>query len=279
MEVKGEKPPHGSLKAKSFLTVAETADWISRVTGESMTPRDVLQLAVARRLPLALLLMQPVDAFLCLREKHYTLNPALDDPDYEPAHGEAIDMGLTDWDDGLTYVYYNNHRKMTGLWDLKVPADVDLSSFEQGARWGQITLTSQNLSDWRKEMWFLTWDDQVVNVGHYDMAIRSLSRVPEAEVVIMASAVNEFLMALDEPDVSESGEKPIASRERKSLLRIIGAMQSLLVQHEDGDGKEPFVSRARLIAAIQASFPSKEGLSERNLEAKLKQAADLIKAL
>ena len=62
----------------------------------------------------------------------------------------------------------------------------------------------------------------------------------------------------------------LGPRQESSLLRIVGAMHTLLM------GEKRFTSEAQLIAWMAEKFPGNEGVSKRNLEKIFPRAKDLL---
>lgn len=81
----------------------------------------------------------------------------------------------------------------------------------------------------------------------------------------------------NQPEVSAKIKKP-SPRENSSNLRIIAALLEFISGETPGVKKHPeFVSQAKFIQSLLSPYDGYEGLSQKNLELKFKDAKDSLK--
>lgn len=99
----------------------------------------------------------------------------------------------------------------------------------------------------------------------------SFTKVLENGVVMM-SEVALFEGDAGKPDGAPNDEKPLSTRERDTLLTIVGVLLELIQTHKAGRDSEAAVIKE----ILQNNYDDKPGISKRNLEQKFAEAKRIL---
>jgi hypothetical protein len=186
--------------------------------------------------------------------------------------------------DGRIGAFYKDFEILSGLYDLLVyPSDIDrdFGSFNWKEYWGPYVLVkpsnpiySDHIYCLRKYLDRREYSDGYIYGSRFELPNEAASYLPDCSRIVMNSSLEKFFSSeLDKKIVGVTRGENLNPREKNTLLNIIAALKSLLIQSDNSARKSgQFASQNALIKALQTTFPNKGGLRTRTLEEKFADA-------
>jgi hypothetical protein len=271
------------LKLKNWLTLPEAARHLSEVLGEPVNEGDILQLAIQNKLMLSVMFPDGIRGQECeaVPEEDLTFtevssidgkgtvlipNPPI--AFYDPSGVAYTEKSRTFW------LETDSPFELTMLGGEAASVEASYWSFATGkaheagmSPWGTFVKQGKRyfkLMDALPSV--LVPGERVGPPKDY----YGLGQLPSSAVFVVETMnMLRFEQSIEEASASKvDEEKPLKSRERNSLLTIIGALLELVQSPRPGreDGQ------AAIISELLDNYSEKEGISKSNLENRFAEA-------
>ena len=287
------------LQIKSWMSIEEAAQTISKAKNTQLTEKDIYQLVLERKLILSINFRTSVPAVLGDLEE-YLIAPTFKSYPYNNKHNASklLEKHMLEYGENLGVgVKFkpkiassaNVHRRLftanqvtqiRNIWDLLlsngaislVEAHFHNYVSKTAAWWDEIYLFRED-SIYASLVEPIEIDDSVKNTladgNHTVLFVNQGKLTDQRDFVIRSAEIKRFLKSM-----TSTQEKPYSSRERNNQLRIIGVLLEVLTNSKGANIKQNAI--IKLLHEWEYLDGTFEGLSESNLEKTFKKAKDVL---
>lgn len=275
------------FKIKQWVTAQQALDFLTLQLGEDVTPLDVLQLAVEQKLKISVKFDHRVPAMLGATIPYKDV-PLIELPSLREGEEKVRFLGgycLTpevDWDEDTPFACFKKDVSyIDGIWDLAMIGNEAINV----ANMLREEIGADCLDRFNIDGTFLCRPDgacanlqERFNPEDGVEGFYPAGGLPEDAVFVFRTAeLNRFISEIDAPS---ENEKPLGSRERNTLLSVIGGLLGLMLETTPGGQKgSVYESQAAIVSALLARHEGRAGISKPTLEAKFSDANKSLKSV
>lgn len=268
------------FKIKQWVTAQQALDFLTLQLGEEVTPLDLLQLAVERKLKISVKFDHRVPVKLGVTVPYKDV-PIVELPSIREGEEKVCFLGghcLTpevEWDEDTPFACFEkNVSYIDGIWDLAMIGNEAINV----ANMLREEIGADSLDLLNIDGTFLCRPDgacanlqERFNPEDRAEGFYPAGGLPEDAVLVFRTAeLNRFISEFDTPS---ENEKSLGSRERNTLLSVIGGLLGLMLETTPGGQKgSVYESQSAIVSALLVRHEGKAGISKPTLEAKFAAA-------